>query len=45
MGGIGKTALAIVLAHEWSVDFPDAQLLSTAAAPALMPPVPPRGVA
>jgi len=27
MGGIGKTALALVLANEWAADFPDAQLV------------------
>ncbi len=27
MGGIGKTALALVLAHEWTPQFPDAQML------------------
>ncbi len=30
MGGIGKSALALVLAHEWAPSFPDAQLFLNA---------------
>jgi tetratricopeptide (TPR) repeat protein len=29
-GGIGKTALAYILAHEWLADFPDAQIMLNA---------------
>ena len=38
MGGIGKTALALVLAHEWSPQFPDAQLFLDARGTQLNPP-------
>ena len=38
MGGIGKTALALVLAHEWVPDFPDAQLFLDARGTQANPP-------
>ncbi len=38
MGGIGKTALALVLAHEWAPCFHDAQLFLDASGTELNPP-------
>jgi tetratricopeptide (TPR) repeat protein len=38
MGGIGKTALALVLAHEWTPRFPDAQLFLDARGTQANPP-------
>jgi hypothetical protein len=38
MGGIGKTALALVLAHEWLPRFPDAQLFLDARGTQANPP-------
>ncbi len=40
MGGIGKTALALVLAHEWAPRFPDAQLFLDARGTQPDPPSP-----
>jgi tetratricopeptide (TPR) repeat protein len=39
MGGIGKTALALVLAHEWAARFPDAQLFLDARGTQPDPPI------
>ena len=38
MGGIGKTALALVLAHEWAARFPDAQIFLDARGTQAEPP-------